>query len=827
MEFSGDDSMAGRVVSAVLVALIAIEVYGFLTVRPWTQAIWYPIGIERFGFYAGVFVGVATPVLILAPWALAPVAVILAAAGTVCAVGWAATLAPLLFLASAWSLGSLLLRSQERALEANLLSTLLGIGIYVWLMTLTARLHIHYASVWLVLLLAPLMLSFWRWNGRVPRGEGGRPHNWRFPDYLCLALLFFILLMHWLVVLKPEGGADGLAVHLAVASNVAVHHAYTVDPARLVWAVMPMGADWTYSIVYLLGGEFAARLLNFAYLLLMAALLYVVMRRSISRAPALLLLAVFAATPLVQLVTGELFVENLQALLLLGMVVSLTGSSLPPAKSFYLAAALAGTALATKIGSLAFVAAAIPVAVWGRPSVCPGGGAGRRPAARWVLAAGLLLATAAPTYLIAWRITGNPLYPYLNQKFHSTLLPAAADINDYRFRQPLVWSTLYDLTFHTHRYYEGQDGSFGFQFLMLAPLALLVALAARRARTFLAVGLAGMLLVLLSTPNARYLYAALPLLMAASAAALGWLEDKQRWAYRTALGCLVICALGNIYFLPSSSWYHKDFYLPQPFSPRARALRISMVSAARDVAIHFRRRHPYQNVLLTGDYPQADLAADAHELGWHEPVLYGAVHRTLDMPAMVRLMEQWKIRYVIAPVPRNGEWPRPPALRELLTWCAQTEYQFERFYLARLDPQCLDHPPADRPLATVRPGSYDDFDAALRFRGDWEHRDDFDGPSLHSISFTDVAGAEVALAFDGRALTYVFTKAPNRGIAEIRIDGAPRAVVDLYSPRIEWRSRFRICCLAPGRHEVAIRATGRKQPVSQGRFVDVDALVVE
>jgi hypothetical protein len=828
MAVRGDDSTAGRAVLAGLVALIALEVYGFLTVRPWTQIVWYPIGIERFGFYAGLFVGIATPVLILAPWALAPLAVILAAAGTIHAVGWAAALAPLLFLASAWSLGSLLLRGKEESIEARLLSTLLGIGVYVWLMTLASRLHIHYAAAWLVLLLVPLL-----WSGLsacravIRAGARRSPPRLTFPGHLCLALLFFILFMHWLVVLKPEAGADGLAAHLAVASNIAAHHAYTVDPARLVWAVMPMGADWSYSIVYLLGGEFAARLLNFAYLLLMAALLYVVMRRWLSRAPALLLLAVFAATPLVQLVTGELFVENLQALLLLSVVVALTGTSLPPAKSLCLAAALAGTALATKIGSLAFVTAAIPVALWGRPPAYKSGRAGRGPAPRWALAGSLLLATAAPTYLVAWRLTGNPLYPYFNQVFHSPLLPATADVHEYRFHEPLGWSTLYDLTFHTHRYYEGQDGSFGFQFLVLAPLALLIALAGRRARAFLAVGLAGMLLVLVSTPNARYLYAALPLLMAASAAALGWMEEKQRWAWRTALGFLVVCALGNIYFLPSSSWYHKNFYLPRPLSLRWQGFHTSMVSAVRDVAIHFRQSHPYQNVLLTGDNSQADLAADAHELGWHEPVLYDAIHRALDMPAMARLMQQWRIPYVIARVPRNGDWLRPAALRELLTRCGQSEYEFEGYYLARLDPQCLDHPTAERPPVTVRPGSYDDFDGAFRYRGDWDHRDDFEGPSLHSISYTDVGGAEAALAFEGRALTYVFTKGPNRGIAEIWIDGARRADIDAYSPRIEWQSRFRICCLAPGRHEAAIRVSGRQQPASRGRFVDVDALVVE
>jgi hypothetical protein len=157
MGFRGDHSTARRVVFAALAVLIALAVYGFFTVRPWTQGIWDPVGIERLGFYTGLFAGVATPVLILAPWALAPLAATVAVAGTILAAGWAATLAPLLFLASAWALGWLLLRPKERSLEAHLLSTLLGVAVYVWLMTLTARLPIHYAWVWLPTLSLPLL----------------------------------------------------------------------------------------------------------------------------------------------------------------------------------------------------------------------------------------------------------------------------------------------------------------------------------------------------------------------------------------------------------------------------------------------------------------------------------------------------------------------------------------------------------------------------------------------------------------------------------------------------------------------------------------------
>ena len=127
----------------------------------------------------------------------------------------------------------------------------------------------------------------------------------------------------------------------------------------------------------------------------------------------------------------------------------------------------------------------------------------------------------------------------------------------------------------------------------------------------------------------------------------------------------------------------------------------------------------------------------------------------------------------------------------------------------------------------VHPGAYDDFDPSLRFAGDWEQSEDFDSAYLHSISYTEAPGAAVSLAFEGRGVSYVFTRAPNRGIAEIEIDGARRDALDLYSPRIEWQSRFDICCLAAGRHVISIRATGRKRPNASGAFIDVDALLVQ
>jgi len=156
--------------------------------------------------------------------------------------------------------------------------------------------------------------------------------------------------------------------------------------------------------------------------------------------------------------------------------------------------------------------------------------------------------------------------------------------------------------------------------------------------------------------------------------------------------------------------------------------------------------------------------------------------------------------------------------------CATREYGMGDVFLARLEPDCearLGQP------TLVSAGSYDDFDRAIVFRGEWTRDRNFAEPDGHTISYSDAPGAEAALAFEGTALTYFYTKAPNRGIAEVVIDEKPAGELDLYSPTVEWRSRTRFCCFAPGHHLATLRVTGRSHANASGRFVDLDSFVVE
>jgi hypothetical protein len=816
------------VLAALAGVLLGVVLHGFRAGRLLPDSGWTPIGQFRFVHYTKIFWTASLAILLIAPSAFAPIVALLVAVATAIAIGPIALLAVAAFLISSCALGSKLLGANDDSSADNqLCATLLGIAVYIFLMTFLARLPVNYPAVYMALLAIPVLIDI--------RGAGRRLLSWVSalvrsrprprPQVAAFALLVFVLGMHWLIVPQPESSADGLAMHLAIPANIALHHVFTYRPGRILWSVMPMGADWCYAMVYLPGGEFAARLLNFAMLLLVEALLYRAVRRFVSPAIAFVILALFASTSLVQGVTGSLFIENFLAAMVVGMAVAIwqfgdTGQK----RYLYAAAVLGGTALATKFGGLAYVAVALPVAAievrrqWER--------LGSRPALSSGIAAVLLLAAALPTYVISWRLTGDPVFPFLNRTFPSPLVDDAATFADYRFNQPLTLRTPYDLTFHTDRYFEGRPGSLGFHYLLLVPLGLIALLAVRRrpALSAAVVAIAGAAIVLKLLPNARYLYPALPLTLVPLAALFGWLAPS---AVRRALIALAVgCVLLNTWFLPSSNYYHGDFYEKAPLSQAMRQVYIHKCAPIREIGQYMNRAHPGSPVFLADGSELSAFNAEVYSNGWHEYNVFTRIWGARDPLEITGILDRWNVHYIVAPKPEAGIKFGPPALRELLDKCVTPEYQTTWLFLARIENNCQPAAQANREPLIVSPGLYDDSDPAIVYKGSWIQDKGWAQAHAQTVTFSNLPGSEIRFAFQGGLLTYVYTKAANRGLADITIDGVRKATLDLYSPKAEWQSRS-IFKAGAGQHLAVITIRPDKNPKSSDRWIDVDAFEVQ
>jgi len=671
----------------LLVAVpLAIEAIGFGTGNLASVDLWLADGVQRFGAFAIFWLAVALIFGFFARrWLLAAVTLVVVGC-SICAVGIAPVATVLFFVFSVTVLGRLLFGAN---LEGPL-AMLAGTAIWIALLNLTARLPIHYSATYLAALALPLAIGFrdakhlaFEWLSLL------RPRKLLPAEFFPVALACFLLTAIWLIVLAPEVSNDGLAMHLAIPADIALHHAYTVDFRHFVWALMPMGADLCYAVVYLPGGEYAARLLNFAMLTGMALLIFQAARSFLSTACAALLAALFLSTPIAYLVTGSLFVENFVAFMTLGAVVALWRlEELRSPQSLFLAALLLGCSISLKAGALAA----------GLPGIVILFLLSRRRPALALAGALLALALGAFPYAGAWLATGNPFFPFANGLFPSQLVA----IRDTSFSQPLSWRTPWDLTFHTSRYFEGQPGSFGFEYLLFLPVLAAGAIAARsfRARTAILLGLASAVSVAAVQPNARYFYFTTPLLLVGTAASLLWLRARDHRLFHAAIAAAFAAAFANIWFLPAADWYHRDFYTAPLFSAAGRAKYLHDLAPEREVIAWINRTHPTGPVLMADSSDIAGLVPPVYTNNWHDYSFVEQVRQAREPDDVFRIFRRYGIERMVIDRARHQTGAAGP-LNALIAACGEPEFSSGSITSLRIRPNCAYPPPKSLTRRTV------------------------------------------------------------------------------------------------------------------------------
>jgi hypothetical protein len=96
-----------------------------------------------------------------------------------------------------------------------------------------------------------------------------------------------------------------------------------------------------------------------------------------------------------------------------------------------------------------------------------------------------------------------------------------------------------------------------------------------------------------------------------------------------------------------------------------------------------------------------------------------------------------------------------------------------------------------------------------------------------AVRITSAPGATVTYQCTCTDLAWIATRGADRGRAEVRVDGGPATVVDLYSPTLQGRRIvFAASNLAPGTHTLQITTLAVPNPAASGTRVDVDAFLV-
>src|SRR5439155_1747720 len=130
---------------------------------------------------------------------------------------------------------------------------------------------------------------------------------------------------------------------------------------------------------------------------------------------------------------------------------------------------------------------------------------------------------------------------------------------------------------------------------------------------------------------------------------------------------------------------------------------------------------------------------------------------------------------------------------------------------------------AAAPDAVVR-GAYEGGGTAVAFSGCWSIFAD-SANSGGGATYSGQTGASAALAYTGSALTVVFVKQSNTGIATVTIDGVVVDQLDTYSATHLFQQQ-KTYTSAPGNHTVSVVVSGNKNAASGGPFLIFDAFMV-
>ena len=564
------------------------------------------------------------------------------------------------FLLSSGLLGRWILLKIKIKNESWPVNFLVGAAIYGFAVGIFAHFPINYSGFYTLLLLIPIILE-WKffkiWCSEVYQSliasEANKDINW------INVLVSAFGLVYVVTAYMPEIGYDALSSHLFIPGHLLHRNQWGFDVGTYIWAVMPAFGDWIYSILYLLGGESAARLINVCYIFLIA---YLVKQFTIwagipgsgaDWAPLL-----FISSPLVFAEGNSLFIDSIwTAYILAGILI--ISKSIVFCRSetdckfqyFLIASIFFGTALATKVLTIIF----FPILFF--VILC----AYKKWLHTWrdfrlfIFAILILIILSSSAYIYAWYITGNPVFPFYNKFFNSPLYPPENFI-DSRWNKGVSWDFLYRAIFNSGDYLEAMPGVVGFQWLLIFLPSITTLLFTKNSRVFYIIAVASISIGICfySTAYLRYIFPAFALLCGVCGIGITYLY---RLGMFERLLIIIVCLTTlflNAMFFPAGLSVYEDFPLQTIVGDRNKDLYLlKRLPLRRAVNLVNQLNIDKTPVAIFATPQVAGLSSDALYVNWYNTTWAPEVYKLSSSSSAAELLILKKVNFLIIDVSLN------------------------------------------------------------------------------------------------------------------------------------------------------------------------------
>lgn len=571
-------------------------------------------------------------------------------------VGLAETASVLLWLASTWSLGVLVLRRlypRTHDLHINAVEAIL-VGTAILLAVWGGMLHfaVNYQALYLLICVSPcLALAFQTSIIHTDfRHLAVAVQNWMrsIPLWAWIAGLAIIgWVLRWASF--PTMGYDDHAQHLRIWTEILAQKRYAFDVNTQIWSVAPFVVDLLHAGLSLMAGYDARSAMN----LVLAISLLLLMAQILQnwKLPAWvqwLLMVLMVSTPML----GNLLL-SLQTELMLS-VLAMAGMRLVIDANggwrgqhvlgvFACAALCAGIKLPGAVLGMTLLAAL--VAHWWSQRATP---IRKEPLLRWP--ALLLLIplgfVAFHSYVLAWNVTGNPVFPLYNAIFLSPFFPPE-NFSDVRWIHGFTLSNYVRAFFYTSEFFETRNYTAGWQYLFLLPIAILSVFRSSvpsSLRVTLLPILGFGLVMFSATQYWRYLFPVMPI-AGTLFAALFVINGRIYRALILALA--IVCIVLNIAYFTRVSW--------MMHSPAATAFtregKSNLIRRYAPVALLTEKLNqlaPNARVLYPSSTPYgATLHGDPLYIIWYAPFRAARAASAKTLEGISGFLAQERVSFVI------------------------------------------------------------------------------------------------------------------------------------------------------------------------------------
>lgn len=410
----------------------------------------------------------------------------------------------IIFSFSAFLIGTKLRQVLKVKPDYQFIDLLMGFSVYATIVKFSSHFPVNFSGVYTILILSPLFIF-----SKDAKNLIKEISFKRFESHLNLqncvldSIIACILIIYFLVALMPELGYDALSHHLFLSSQLTFLHKWSYDPNLYNWALGPSNGSWLFAYPYMFVGERGTRLLNYEILLITCYAVNAMTTwfgGTIKSAKWAIL--ILLTSPIILLESSSLFTDLIWTVYLVTGVFFIfiklhKGNEIE--STLIILSILFGMALEVKPTSLLmFPLALILIIILNKKTY------GKINLSKIFLSLTLFVIMGLTSYIYSWIVTGNPLFPFFNDFFKSSLIPATGFTHP--FPPYLSWDIITEITFRSGRFIEGSIGASGFQWLIFFGPFLIYSILSKRFLIiiFSAIAILFWILVFMSTGYLRY-----------------------------------------------------------------------------------------------------------------------------------------------------------------------------------------------------------------------------------------------------------------------------------------------------------------------------------